>query len=609
MGDSASSSSLIFEGDNMPTIGYPAEIGSRNSGSVTAGDFEFDNMTIEFDGSSVPSGGNPATLLSLESWANVTLNNMVLISGPIQPIDVNAGHNVTIENSTIIGSQLTAHQTDDVFMNNDQFYMAWAQTAVGAINATGSHDFNLTNTTFQDYDDAATNASGFGSRRILYFPPDYAVYNFYVADNSSINLTYGGGDPNSGEEILSEGGDQDYYGGISSASGTTLTYNDTVRTPNDGDSVIVTSGTGLGQMRVVTGVSTSGSTTTLTLNSDWNVNPDSSSVVEIAPATTDSVIYQNSFQAATPANSGINDGAALELSDGGSDDVFADNTVNDLGVGVNLSSNVNLPNDFIQVTNNTFENMLNGGVRIQPNYGGIGPDSDPNNIGVVVRSNSISGPVGIELDKYSGSAVALAVLEHNTIQVANAGVTQFFNPSAPNGGLVIYDDPDVLFYQNSLIAPSSGTPAPGVLYLQTVSSGSAILLRDNTYTGFGSTPIYSATTGVTLPGAFFASPYDVLTETISAGDSGTLTIPLWDDGSTSSSWSASIPSGQTPSFVSFTSGGTGSLGSGSPSEDDSSDGVGLTLDTTGLSAGDYFNYLAVTVGSVTKYFGIWLTVD
>jgi hypothetical protein len=369
-----------------------------------------------------------------------------------------------------------------------------------------------------------------------------------------------------------------------------------------GDSVIVDAGTGLGQMEtILTASGTSNPNGTylikLTLAGNWNDVPAISSAadpstIEVVPEVYNSVFYGNTLQDQTGADGAqlLGASAGIQFWDGSYNIVIDDNTTDNLNTGVFLNSADNdNPNDFVQILNNQFDNTVKGGITVAPGFDNAN-NSGPNEVGLVLRDNTISGPLyDIYFSASATSEPTLAVVEQNTFDLSNS------SNGLSAAGIEAYNDPNVLVYQNTFVAPSAGNPAPAILY--TDGASSALILRDNNYLDFASSPIYASTSG-TLPTPTLQAPYNVMYASLNPNSSVMLIIPLLDDGPTSLAWTA----------ASNTSWATLDSTAGSIISEDSTAATALIVSDLGLSSGTYFANIAVSANGITSDIGIWLTV-
>ncbi|MGD0462672.1 MAG: glycosyl hydrolase family 28-related protein [Tepidisphaeraceae bacterium] len=611
----AASTTIIIFGGATPSTGFGAfELGQPWYGGAPEGPIEFDSMTLEYNGT-----GGAGELLSLRHSTGDTFNGVTLHANSLEPIDATGASEFTITNSTIFGgtengSIFLSGGADD-FFNSDTFLMQYDPEA--ALNIWGSQNVSVTNCVFQDYDDSADNSSGFGLGRILDAPANGGSQsNYYFSNNASINLTpdpFGPG--NDGEQINTEGDIQPYHGSIVSAGSDTVSV-DISGSPtlSIGEYVLVVSGTGMGELEPITGVSNSGDRYTLTLGGNWNDEPDSTSTIEVLAEIFNLAFISNSLSDAT----GAYGNAGFESWDGGYSEIFANNIVQNVATGAVLASA--LPSDdgsqsqpqmFTEVINNQLENTLQG-VDLGGDFESA-PDGTPNDVGVIIRDNSVDGGVaGVTVDGHASPAT-LAVIEHNLIATsAETGIVYYpnsdmTNPIVPGAVVVQGDDFGSLAYDNTIVEPDSiegsSYPLPAGIYYDTAST-SGILLRNNQYENFDSS-VYGYASGVSSP-SLFAMPTDVLYATAVSGDSSNFSFALWDDGAASRSWSAAIESGT--AWLTVASGDSSS-GTISGEDDNSSDSnLYLTANSSGLSTGTHTATVTITAGSQTRVVTVVFTV-
>ncbi len=386
MGASAPTTTMLFEGV-VPTVGGTWEFGQSEGG--VEGTIEFDSMTFEYNGLD-----NSGYLINLRHSSNDVFNNVTLISGPLGVTDGTGLGELSIENSTIIGgssgmgSVFFGGGSDD-FINNDTFFLGY--DSVAAVEGWGSSNVSVTNCTVHDYDDSADNVSGFGSGRILEEDAYWGSQsNYYLGNNTTINLTPDPRVNNVGEQINLEGdqeGDPPYYAPVVSATSDTVEIQDqNTAAFHASDSVVVVGGTGLGQLEPIAAVSHVGDLYTLTLSGNWNDTPDSTSTVAVVAEPYDEAFYSNNLSDAP--NAGGN--AGFEIWDGGYSDIFANNVVQNTGGGaVFASADEWQPDFFNQAVNDQFEDTQ-GGIVLTAGFESA-PNNTPNDVGDLARDNSVEG--------------------------------------------------------------------------------------------------------------------------------------------------------------------------------------------------------------------------
>ncbi len=561
-------------------------------------------MTFEYAGNDELPSGSSGFLIFLRHDPDVTFNQVTLISGPLEALAADGagpGGETSIENSTVIGTDITVDGQTDVFMSADNFFMGYDSDS--AIIDAQTNGVSITNCTVRDYDDSADNSSGKSQARFT----DFGLsQDQYVADNETINLKPDGS--NEGEQNNAEGSDVYDIGSIKSASSNTVQFyygNEQSEPLSVGESIVVVRGTGLGELESITGVSSLGNDLFMvTLGGNWNDEPDPTSTIEVVAETSDCVFYANTLTDAP----GAYGNAGFDLRSGGYGNIFDDNLVQNVTSGLELASASGNVEYFDVVANNQFENTLQG-----VNLNAASDEASPNDVGVVVRDNTVDGGVsGILVSGANGGnsyPATLTILEHNFIapsaEVGKVYYPNYLGEQIPAGGVVVLgNNTDALLFSNTFVEPTSigYTLPPGIYYDS--SPTAAILLRNNQYEGFGSnTYVYAS--GTSSP-SLFEMPSDVYYATVASGGGVPINILLWDDGASSLPWSATIASGT--GWLTVTSGDSAS-GTITGEDDHSADGIlSLTANSGSMSPGTYSTTVTLSVGGKTRVITVYMTV-
>jgi hypothetical protein len=545
LGDGTGQTTIDFQGPvntNVYNYGVPYEIGWTDG---NAKNVEIDSITIEHTGSSVlpkaiGASSNVSAMVMGRGGQNITLNNVNLVGNDLDPLALNGSDGITLENSSVEGSGMSFIWASNVFVNNCDFYESYMANSMIALG--GSSNVSITNSSVQNANNDTTDWSGAGEGRFIEYNLDFGnADNQYIAGNQTdLGAPIAG---NNGEQINIEGQSTNLVGSPTTASGDTLTFSSAAMLSNPaqtnaaianvGDEVIVDAGPGMGEMRTVTAVSYtynadgSKSSVTLTLNSPFNVTPNSSSTVFVGTTASNAVFYQNTLQDQTgvrgwPGN--LHAATGLEVWGGSYDLIFDDNTVADLGSGVTLTSaGTYNPTFFNQIYNNTFQNDGTG-----VDMGGTdGNDPSLNYLGTIVRGNMMTTTIyGVNLSLIPTGSDLLTVLENNAI-------------AAPVG-VEVYNDPDVLVRQNTFNPapnPTNSAQVPQAIVYSN-SSAPTVLLQNNTLQGYasGQTGIATGTTQVVNPP--LQAPYRVISVTATAGSSTQISLPIANDGMSNLSWTA-----------------------------------------------------------------------
>lgn len=455
MGDGAEQSTLVFTGDlnafNKQTGRGPYAIGAPDDWRIHH--VEFDALAMEYLGPSVAG-----SLVREQSGHDLKFNNVRLVAKRLNVIDWEGASDVSLTHCIVAGVEVVALDASDVQIDHTDFYLAGKTEA--AISVWAGHNVSVTHCTVQNYQSSSNDPDGWGQGRLMTYNLFWgSIDDQYVADNTTIDMGYPTRD-NAGEQICIEGAQDVYFGPPLWVTASTIVI-PLVQAPRniyENLNVIVTVGSGIGQMRTVRSVLPWNGRLTLILDRAWAVVPNAASRVEVCTTLHDCVYYHNTFSCQTGRN-GIDhliSAMGMELYQGGYNVVFDGNTTNHLLIGVNLCSNYTCnPCYFVDINNNQFNDSEEGiAFQPQPGKGPMAPDNDPNFIGVIVRHNRVDHALqGIALvrPRFSGTAT-LSVVEHNTVE--NAPV-----------GIAVYDDPNVLIRDNDFDAGREAGPgSTGVWY-------------------------------------------------------------------------------------------------------------------------------------------------
>jgi hypothetical protein len=465
---------------------------------------EFDSMTIKstWVPTYFPNNGNPywqrvGDMVRAVMGSNFTLDNVSLQGNGLTPINLQGSSGVTLKNSTVVGIDIPILSAQDISINNTAFYERYEDNA--ALVVWNSHNISVTNSTVQNYDDTTTDGTGTGQGRFLEDGLDWnSIYHEYVAGNKTINMGARPNSPiNAGEQINIEGSRDVAYGVPSAVSGTSITFAASTFNPvnsasfnssfsfQTGMDVAITNGTGIGQMRIVTGVTLTGNpqaatSVTLTLDRPWTVNPDGASHLVVTTTAYDSVFYGNTLQTSTgPNGQALGSSTGFEDYSGGNNLVFDGNTTNGVKRAVLVTSaGTSNPALFTEIINNNFNNSQQEAFVMGDGFS----STDPNFIGVTVRNNQVNSAqiAGLDLSWLGYGTETLSIVEDNIV-------------SGTPKGLKVFDDPDVLVYKNTFVSSSINSIA-----ISLENSSATIRLLQNNYQNFAS--IF----GGSLPGNILA---------------------------------------------------------------------------------------------------------
>ena len=169
---------------------------------------------------------------------------------------------------------------------------------------------------------------------------------------------------------------------------------------------------------------------TYTIYDDWNVQPDSSSVIVANKNVSNAVIYGNSLDGLSDYNTRIT-GTGVMAYFGATNLIVDNNNFNEMNQGVGLFSGADIfnednnPINFTQVNNNTFTNLLEG-VTIKTS--GLKGKSALGNVVSNNKFNNVQSVFSINPKNSSPSNSSLSanmnVFEENSLGSGKVSVTQ-----------------------------------------------------------------------------------------------------------------------------------------------------------------------------------------
>ena len=390
-----------------------------------------------------------------------------------------------------------------------------------------------------------------------------AIKNVYYGNNTTVNMgpsmhpsvTSQIGS-NHGEQINIENGNSIYQGNISAATANTVTlpYSASL---NPGDLIMILDGKGIGQYRIISGVSGA----QLTVSKDWRVIPEASSYVSAGDFVTQIAVWDSDFegmQAGVDDTTENNGSSGTHFYSGICNMVVQSNTYTRLKSGTEMWSqhptastpNV-MPCLFNIVADNAYSNNRFG---IEVNFGtwgwtGATPDVKTH-FGNVVRGNSISSPVESGISYLSGvnkSMFGLNVFDHNIISDAPVAL-EYDGDATRTWSWIVPTAPKNQLYIGNLFT--------NVTVNVHMSSGSVAYFNNHTTDGVD--------TG-NLPGGILNLP-----NRVAAFDGSNLQTDVFVDncGTDTINWNAST----TSDWLNLTQ------ASGTIADGDSSDSLNFTMD-------------------------------
>jgi PKD repeat protein len=358
--------------------------------------------------------------------------------------------------------------------------------------------------------------------------------------------------------------------------------------------IVIVSGKGMGQYRRIIGHTTS----TVTLDRPWLVQPDSSSVAMIARLYADNVLYKNEINAfppgykrSTDASMGVGAGDAWALS-------LEGNVSRRTSTGIGISPSQVTPVCWNEMRDEKAYDCAKSGFdmftlmvpRSQPGPGpltSIGNVFRGGEINVVGGTTANGAITGVYIDNGIGTTI-----ENVSIYGKRAVELGGINGPAPMGtilstspyGSMMLRKCSVTADSNPVLSP--GTPQP--MYIDYFNDGQ--FLSRNTYAG--STQAYWGVGGYQLPVALTkCARFDGYI----GGHFDPVVVPIVNAGMQTYSWTAS-PS---DSWITATIGASPTVFG----ESDSGRLV-ISVNTTGMSAGEHWGYVTVTAGAKTIKVGV-----
>ena len=322
-----------------------------------------------------------------------------------------------------------------------------------SVSGQYSHETRIVGNTFKNFDESSlTNSMSRCMGRCVY--GKYGFKNCYIAENESINMAPHENytDRNVGEHIMYENARTYLREQPTVVSDTVLTFTSVPAEINVGMVAVIQNGRGQGQNRVVTAISP----TTVTIDSPWAVNPNTSSYIQIGNYSDNFVVYNNIFNGSDLAGadrgvtytSRATASMGVEFYGGGVDIVVANNAFSDLRYAISTRSLVATgeyePNFFGQYIENTFDNC-GYDITLGCHEGATTVLSDPTIFANVFRdnvgTNNFISPVryaGV-YDGYTEERIDMAIFERNEHGGFPADVINYSVYDPPNSPKEIVD--------------------------------------------------------------------------------------------------------------------------------------------------------------------------
>ena len=410
----------------------------------------FQDLTLDANAKNAPSMQITSLMRNTSDlqYVNVRINGE-----GTAPLDWHLGYNISMKNSDIIGKENFLGTARQVFIDGSNFYGAGNTSSL--IIGRGIQNISITNSTGQNLDISDPKKYVLG--RFFVDQGNWSPsINQYLGYNKTINLAPSpdSNDQNCGEQILWEQGEgfSTFLGKATASTVNTVTVSVPSSTVNGIYKITIVGGKGIGQTRLVQSLNQS----TYTIKDNWNVQPDSSSVIVANKNIDNAVVYGNSLDGLSDYKTRQTASAGVQTYFGASNLIVDNNTFNQIRFGIRLCPGggitENNPINFTQVSNNTFTNDFIGidvptsgqkgtallGTSIRNNnfnnVGNVfsifpGTDSGINPLPIAnmnVFENNTLGTGGVSIDQGNGNI-------QNTIFLNNTSLNGPLNPGVVSG--------------------------------------------------------------------------------------------------------------------------------------------------------------------------------
>jgi hypothetical protein len=242
-------------------------------------------------------------------------------------------------------------------------------------------------------------------------------------------------------------------GTVDTATSSTVTFQSEPPRVNGTYFLTIIGGKGIGQNYQIK--SFDQTTNTYTIEGNWNVMPDPSSIIVASQIVSKAVVYGNSLDGTTEAYNSPKHvaSAGIQAYHGSTNLIIAHNTFHELRTGVSLWSataeDLIKPNYFTQITDNAFTDNLTG-----ISFRRISGQQGTNVLGSIIRDNSLNNvDTGSFIEIRSSSEkilvdgnyfpnVNMNVYEYNTL----GNIGKFLEIAQPNDNIH-----NIIVLENSFI--------------------------------------------------------------------------------------------------------------------------------------------------------------
>ena len=321
----------------------------------------FQDLTLDANAQNTTS---MLTTSYIRKSSDIQYLNVKINAEGASPFDWHANYDVSMKNSDVIGGQSFLGTAQQVFIDGSNFFGTDYTDLV--LQGFGTEMLSITNSTVQNLDTSDPNNGKWAKGRFFADQPFWGTsQNQYFGNNKTIDLATPNSseiDQNSGEQIMWETGDglSTFLSTVTSTTSNTVSVNTPSSVVNDQYSLSIVGGKGMGQTRQVESLNQS----TYTIYGNWNVQPDSSSVIVANKQINNAVVYGNSLDGLSDYNTRQTASAGVQTYFGANNLIIDNNAFNQLGTGIRLWSGWeptdNNPINFSRISNNAFTNNSGG---------------------------------------------------------------------------------------------------------------------------------------------------------------------------------------------------------------------------------------------------------
>ena len=398
--------------------------------SIPASQITFQNLTLDGNAKNATSMRTTSYMRKISDlqYLNVKINGE-----GTTPFDWQSSSRVSMNNSEVIGNSNVLGNATKIFIDGTQFY--GTGDIGGILMGRGVEMISITNSIAQNLDSSDPSGSKWIHGGFFVEQNPWGIsHNQYLGNNQTIDLGVAPNSPKQadGQQILWENARSGtvehsvFLGAVTSTTLNTVSVNTPSNIVNDTYYISIVEGKGVGQSRQVKSLNQS----TYTIYDDWNVQPDSSSVIVANKNVSNAVIYGNSLDGLSDYNTRIT-GTGVMAYFGATNLIVDNNNFNEMNQGVGLFSGADIfnednnPINFTQVNNNTFTNLLEG-VTIKTS--GLKGKSALGNVVSNNKFNNVQSVFSINPKNSSPSNSSLSanmnVFEENSLGSGKVSVTQ-----------------------------------------------------------------------------------------------------------------------------------------------------------------------------------------